>query len=134
MSRRPRSRDRTRCSAWPEWTWSLHIGRDSGWLLALQPNSVAGPCTRSTARRTDHPETASAVRAQPGRPDAVSRPGWCWPPSAFGRAAYARRGAGPSGARGEAVAEPPAGLAGMLRGLRAGAGLTQEELAEATGV
>jgi tetratricopeptide (TPR) repeat protein/transcriptional regulator with XRE-family HTH domain len=32
------------------------------------------------------------------------------------------------------VAEPPAGLAGVLRGLRAGAGLTQEELAEAAGL
>ena len=32
------------------------------------------------------------------------------------------------------MAEPPAGLAGVLRGLRAGAGLTQEELAEAAGL
>jgi tetratricopeptide (TPR) repeat protein/transcriptional regulator with XRE-family HTH domain len=32
------------------------------------------------------------------------------------------------------VAEPPAGLAGALRRLRAGAGLTQEELAEAAGL
>jgi transcriptional regulator with XRE-family HTH domain len=32
------------------------------------------------------------------------------------------------------VAEPPVPFGGVLRGLRAGAGLTQEELAEATGV
>ena len=32
------------------------------------------------------------------------------------------------------MAEPPAGFAGVLRGLRAVAGPTQEELAEATGV
>ena len=32
------------------------------------------------------------------------------------------------------MAEPPAGLAGVLRGLRTGAGLTQEELAEAAGL
>ena len=32
------------------------------------------------------------------------------------------------------MAEPPAGLAGVLRGLRAGAALTQEELAEAAGL
>ena len=32
------------------------------------------------------------------------------------------------------MAEPPAGFAGVLRRLRAGAGLTQEELAEAAGV
>ena len=32
------------------------------------------------------------------------------------------------------MAEPPAGLAGVLRGLRAEAGLTQEELAEAAGL
>jgi tetratricopeptide (TPR) repeat protein/transcriptional regulator with XRE-family HTH domain len=32
------------------------------------------------------------------------------------------------------VAEPPVPFAGVLRGLRAGAGLTQEELAEATGL
>jgi tetratricopeptide (TPR) repeat protein/transcriptional regulator with XRE-family HTH domain len=32
------------------------------------------------------------------------------------------------------VAEPPAGLAGVLRGLRTGAGLTQEKLAEAAGL
>jgi tetratricopeptide (TPR) repeat protein/transcriptional regulator with XRE-family HTH domain len=32
------------------------------------------------------------------------------------------------------VAEPPAGFAGVLRGLRAGAGLTQEQLAEAAGL
>jgi tetratricopeptide (TPR) repeat protein/transcriptional regulator with XRE-family HTH domain len=32
------------------------------------------------------------------------------------------------------VAEPPVGFAGVLRGLRAGAGLTQEELAAAAGV
>ena len=31
------------------------------------------------------------------------------------------------------MAEPPVGFAGVLRGLRAGAGLTQEELAEAAG-
>jgi tetratricopeptide (TPR) repeat protein/transcriptional regulator with XRE-family HTH domain len=38
------------------------------------------------------------------------------------------------GARGEAVATPPVGFAGVLRGLRTGAELTQEELAEAAGV
>jgi tetratricopeptide (TPR) repeat protein/transcriptional regulator with XRE-family HTH domain len=32
------------------------------------------------------------------------------------------------------VAEPPVGFAGVLRGLRAGAGLTQEELADAAGM
>src|ERR1700733_689994 len=37
-------------------------------------------------------------------------------------------------ARGEAVAEPPVTFAGLLRTLRAGAQLTQEELAEGSGV
>src|SRR5580700_6980726 len=36
--------------------------------------------------------------------------------------------------RGEAVAELPAGFAGVLRGLRARAGLTQEQLAETAGL
>jgi tetratricopeptide (TPR) repeat protein/transcriptional regulator with XRE-family HTH domain len=39
-----------------------------------------------------------------------------------------------SGAKGEAVAEPPVPFAGALRALRAGARLTQEELADAAGV
>jgi hypothetical protein len=37
-------------------------------------------------------------------------------------------------ARGEAVAEPPVTFAGVLRTLRGQARLTQEELAEASGV
>src|SRR5580658_3063725 len=36
--------------------------------------------------------------------------------------------------RGDAVAEPPATFAGLLRKLRVEAGLTQEELAEAAGL
>ena len=40
----------------------------------------------------------------------------------------------PSAGEGEAVAEPPVTFAGLLRKLRTQAGLTQEELAEASGV
>jgi len=40
----------------------------------------------------------------------------------------------PSAGRGEAVAEPPVTFAGLLRKLRTEARLTQEELAEATGL
>src|SRR5215469_12878714 len=51
---------------------------------------------------------------------------WCRVGSAWCRAAAAEgRGA---------VAEPGLGFAGLLRRLRAGAGLTQEELAEAAGL
>src|ERR1700689_4012401 len=49
-------------------------------------------------------------------------------------AAYAQRGWRRLRARGEAVAEPPVTFAGLLRKLRTEARLTQEELAEATGL
>ena len=49
-------------------------------------------------------------------------------------ATYAQRGLRRPRARGEAVAEPPVPFAGVLRRLRAGTGLTQEELAGAAGL
>src|ERR1700683_2066055 len=49
-------------------------------------------------------------------------------------AVYARRGWRRVRARGEAVAEPPVTFAGLLRKLRTEARLTQEELADATGL
>jgi DNA-binding XRE family transcriptional regulator len=66
-------------------------------------------------------------------PAATSRLRWYFPPPARGPAAYAGRGLRRPD-EGEAVAEPPVRFAGMLRQLRAGAALTQEELAEAAGL